>query len=196
MITFKTSYKNIVSVQVDVIVNSVGIDGGTNGLICKSILEACHDYFPNLEDTIIHENKKYGEYFITRTSNDNTPNPNVAAKCIMHYVTPRGDQGFPEENLAEGIIFLIEEAIKKGYKSLGLPKIGTNYNKVTKDTFQKAIKKVQEHFENDKMTFYKTLFLVEKILFLSNQTAPEAVFPIFLPSLVVRSLNVKPKESE
>lgn len=158
---------NILDVEADAIINSVGICGGLAGAVCTSILKACKDSYQQLAFDILDnlKDEQYGDYWISKTAEDGKNNANVKSKYIIHYITPRFDLDFKQNGLIDTFNKIIKIANKHkelDIKRIGIPAIGTGYNKYSNEAFWKAVEDFKDEIElnRQKSTYYKDLTLI------------------------------------
>lgn len=133
--SYSTKIMDITKAETDVIVNSLGVQGNTYGKLCKSIIAAAKsEKIKNFIDSLYNNN--IGDIFITDSGN-------LSCKKIFHIVTPfkRDDNEF-NHNLKKAYLDVINKAIDLGYKSIGLPLIGTGANGYSENEVFNALTEV------------------------------------------------------
>lgn len=113
--------EDITFINVDVIVNSLGIKGDVYGSLCEDIIK--YSFSSELKEYIDSlTNNKIGTIYETKGYY-------LPCKEIFHVVTPYKKDD--DENLTllkKTYLEVIDKAIQKGYKSISLPLIGTGAN--------------------------------------------------------------------
>ena len=116
--SFRLELGDITEIKADAIVNSVGPNGSVHGRLCKAILNAAESYDMKVAvDSVI--DGVPGTTFVTNGGK-------LPAKHVIHVVTPY--KSHDDENnskLLDCYRKVINLAIKNGYKSIGLPLIGS-----------------------------------------------------------------------
>lgn len=132
---FTVKFSDVTKYKGDAVVNSLGTEGSVYGSICKSIVEKAKDEsIKALIDSI-----KYGEpldMFVT-------PGGKLKAANIIHIVTPRflEDDDYDGDLLFEAYQKIIEKAINCGFKTIGIPFIGTGANGYSESMSYKMLTK-------------------------------------------------------
>lgn len=138
-VSLETRYMNIINCDCESIVNSLGPKTSVFGNICKAIVS----------------NAKSGdiELMLAKNSNANifdvfvTDAGNLPSKHIIHIVMPFKNDDEDNQNLKDAFSKVIDKAIELGYKSIGIPYIGTGANGYTKDDIHEALDDVMFEYQ-------------------------------------------------
>lgn len=116
--SFRLELGDITEIKADAIVNSLGPKGSIYGRLCKAILNKAED--ENIKSTIDSiENGIPGTTYLTKAGK-------LPSKYIIHVITPyKKDDDKDNTKLVDCYRNAINLAIKNGYKSIGLPLIGS-----------------------------------------------------------------------
>ena len=135
---FHIEFSDITKYKGDVIVNSLGINGNIYGRLCKNIIKAANS--PTVKNFIDSKlNNKIGQLFVTDAGD-------LPCKKIIHVVTPFKDKDDDQNTLlTQAYKSAIDMAINHGYKSIGLPFIGTGANGYTDIQTYEAITNACEY---------------------------------------------------
>lgn len=118
---FSVEYGDAVTYFGDVVLNSLGTNGAVYGKLCRNVIKGINR--KDIKDMIdARKNMPIGEIIETQAGDLN-------CKHVIHIVTPFKKQ---DDNkctaLRNAYKSVIELAIKRGYKTIGLPFIGTGAN--------------------------------------------------------------------
>ena len=131
----------------DVVINSLGVKTTEYGGICKSIVKAAHS--EELKEIIARANDIYdvGEYFFTDGFD-------LPVKSICHLITPHHDSDDKNLNVfIYSIRNVLVSCMDLGYKSIGIPLIGTGANKYDDKAIYDLLRKICESF----CLYFKTM---------------------------------------
>ncbi|MCQ2603303.1 MAG: macro domain-containing protein, partial [Clostridia bacterium] len=121
--SFKVIYGDATTYKGDAILNSLGTNGAVYGRLCKNVIEKINR--PAVKKLIDEQvNMAVGTIIETEGGDMN-------CEHVIHIVTPfRKDEVSVSGNkkLIAAYQSVVDYAIKKGYKSIGLPFIGTGAN--------------------------------------------------------------------
>ena len=117
---FKVKYDDVTTYDVDVVVNSLGIEGKKYGKLCKNIISKAKD--ENLKSFIDSQNNPIGTILVTDAGK-------LKAKKIIHVVTPfKNKDNDNNDLLIKAYKDCVNKTLELGYKSIALPFIGTGAN--------------------------------------------------------------------
>jgi len=139
---FKILYGDICKMKSEAIVNSLGIDARVFGQVCKNIVEKANsEEIYKLVST--KRNNNIFDIFITDAGR-------LKAEHIIHIVSPFKHQDDRHKSaLKKAYKLVIEEAIKRGYKSIAIPFLGTGANGYEKNDVYEAATTVAKDYMSD-----------------------------------------------
>ncbi|MCQ2499670.1 MAG: macro domain-containing protein [Lachnospiraceae bacterium] len=118
---FRTIFSDAVIYEGDAVLNSLGRKGSVYGYLCRNIIKAADS--KNVKDIIDSvEDDGYGRIILTEAGK-------LKCKNIIHIVTPvKHLDDSQNSQLKAAYKKVIDFAVEKGFKSIGLPFIGTGAN--------------------------------------------------------------------
>ena len=135
--------KDITKFRADIIVNSVGVGDGVKeyGGVCGAIIRAAKSI--KLKDAIDKAKDVYviGEFFFTKGYE-------LAADNIVHLITPYFEEDQDFVIYKDCIRRILNACRLKGFKTIGIPLIGTGANDYDEDIALKTLMEIVTGFNN------------------------------------------------
>jgi len=182
---YKVKFADAVKYEGDVILNSLGPNGNVYGALCKNIISSMEDsevksYIDSIKDAPI------GKIFETKAGK-------LKCKEVFHIVTPF--KNMDDDNntlLKKAYKDVIDLAVKKGYKSIGLPFIGTGANGYSESEAYDAVVSTCIDFQEEEEKTDSNIIDILVIAYLNpiplaHRRAQEKVEKEFIRSFNVQS---------
>ncbi len=167
--SFSVIYQNAIKYKGDVLVNSLGKNGAEYGALCKEIINGINlKYIKGQIDS--KRDMEYGYMF-------ETDGGDLPVGHVLHIVTPMAKDDKDNIALYNAYKSVIEFAISKGYKKIGIPLIGAGYNGYSEgesyDTLLKVLEEVsekEEELENNGNKLKKEIINASIIIYRKSDT--------------------------